>query len=183
MYDDVTSTSVVLLRPRVQNPNSGTLLFPTGSKQIQKISAGNDDTKIKYYFRRDFVTSGSSGGGTITFAAQLPFGTQRFTSFTEENYIITVLNKNSADLVENGDIVYIDPDAVTVSSATDTASGLTSGSITFELPTSYFNTNVAGVANYVAPVLKLTATLEVSNAKPRLKTAIKNKRIVIDASW
>ena len=182
MYDDVTSTSVVLLRPRVQNPNSGTLLFPTGSKQIQKISAGNDDTKIKYYFRRDFVTSGSSGGGTITFAAQLPFGTQRFTSFTEENYIITVLNKNSADLVENGDIVYIDPDAVTVSSATDTASGLTSGSITFELPTSYFNTNVAGVANYVAPVLKLTATLEVSNAKPRLKTAIKNKRIVIDAA-
>ena len=182
LYDDVTSTSVVLLRPRVQNPNSGTLLFPTGSKQIQKISAGNDDTKIKYYFRRDFVTSGSSGGGTITFAAQLPFGTQRFTSFTEENYIITVLNKNSADLVENGDIVYIDPDAVTVSSATDTASGLTSGSITFELPTSYFNTNVAGVANYVAPVLKLTATLEVSNAKPRLKTAIKNKRIVIDAA-
>ena len=182
LYDDVTSTSVVLLRPRIKNPNSGTLLFPTGSKQVQKISAGSDDTKIKYFFRRDFVTAGSTGGGIISFAAQLPFGTQRFTSFNEKNYIVTVLNKNSADLVEDGDIVYIDADNVEVTSATDTASGLTSGSITFQLPTSYFNTNFAGEANYVAPELKLTATLEVSNAKPRLKTSIENKRIVVDSA-
>ena len=182
LYDDVSSTSVVLLRPQIKNPNSGTLLFPTGSKQVQKISAGADDTKIKYFFRRDFVTAGSTGGGIISFAAQLPFGTQRFTTFNEKNYIITVLKKNSADLVEDGDIVYIDEDNVEVTSATDTASGLTSGSITFQLPTSYFNSNFEGESNYVAPELKLTATLEVENAKPRLKTAIKNKRIVVDSA-
>ncbi len=181
LYADVSNTSVVLLRPQIKNPNSGTLLFPTGSKQVQKISAGSDDTKIKYYFRRDFVTAGSTGGGIISFAAQLPFGTQRFTTFNEKNYIVTVLNKNSADLVEDGDIVYIDVDNVEVTSATDTASGLTSGSITFQLPTSYFNSNFTG-ANYVAPELKLTATLEVENAKPRLKTSIENKRIVVDSA-
>ena len=69
---NVTNTSIVRLRPKVSNTNSGTLLFPTGSKQVSQISSGGDDTKIKYYFRRDFVTTASSGGGTITFAAQLP---------------------------------------------------------------------------------------------------------------
>ena len=182
LYDDVSGTSVVRLRPRVQNPNAGTLLFPTGSKSVQSISAGPDDSKITYYFRRDFVTAGSTGGGLITFAAQLPFGTQRFTTFNEKNYIITVLNKNSADKVETGDIIYIDPDNVEITSATDTASGLTSGSIKFNLPTSYFNTNYAGVSNYVAPELKLTATVEVENAKPRLKTAVRSKRIVVDSA-
>ena len=182
LYDDVTSTTVVRLRPKVSNSNSGTLLFPTGSKQVSQISAGTEDSKIKYFFRRDFVTTGSTGGGLITFAAQLPFGTQRFTAFNEANYIITVLNKNSADLVETGDIVYIDADNVEITSSTDTASGLTSGSIQFNLPTSYFNTNFEGESNYVAPELKLSATLEVSNAKPRLKTSVANKRIVVDSA-
>jgi hypothetical protein len=182
LYEDVSGTSIVRLRPKVENLNSGTLLFPTGSKSIQKISESPEDSKIKYYFRRDFVTTASTGGGVITFAAQLPFGTQRFTAFNEKNYIVTVLNKNSADKVETGDIVYIDSDDVEIVSSTDTANGLTSGSIKFILPTSYFNTNPGGVENYVAPELKLTATLEVENAKPRLKTAVRNKRIVIDSA-
>ena len=80
----------------MDNAASGTLLFSTGSKQVSKISAGGDDTKIKYYFRRDFVTTATTGGGTITFAAQLPFGTQRFAAFSEENYIITVLDPGDA---------------------------------------------------------------------------------------
>ena len=84
MPGNVTNTSIVRLRPKVANTNSGTLLFPTGSKQVSQISTGGDDTKIKYYFRRDFVTTASSGGGTITFAAQLPFGTQRFAAFSEK---------------------------------------------------------------------------------------------------
>jgi len=182
LYADVSNTSVVLLRPKLQNINSGTLLFPTGGKEVKQISAGGDDSKIKYYFRRDFVTAGSTGGGIITFAAQLPFGTQRFTTFNEKNYVITVLDKKDADLVENGDLIYIDPDSVSIVSSTDTASGLTSGSLTIELPSSYFNTNVSAVANFTAPELKLTATVEVENAKPRLKTAIKNRRIVVDSS-
>jgi len=176
---DVTATSIVRLRPKVQNANSGSLVFPTGSKQIKKISAGSEDTKIKYYFRRDFVTTASTSGGTVTFAAQLPFGTQRFVSFSENNYVITVLDPGDAPNIEKGDIIYIESDAVVISSATDTASGLTSGSISLRLPSDYFGTIPN---NGTFPKLKLTATLEVVNAKPRLKTAIKNKRIVVSSS-
>ena len=32
------------------------------------------------------------------------------------------------------------------------------------------------------PKLKLTATLEVSNAKPRLKTVVRNKRITVTSA-
>jgi hypothetical protein len=176
---DVNNTSIVRLRPRLQNPNSGTLLFPTGSKQVEQISAGGDDTKIKYYFRRDFVTTASSSGGTITFAAQLPFGTQRFAAFTENNFVITVLDEGDAPSINKGDIIYVDQDAVEISSSTDTASGLTSGSISLQLPSTYFG-NIPG--NGTFPKLKLTATLEVSNAKPRLKTSVRNKRIVVNSS-
>jgi len=173
---DVTNTSIVRLRPKVANTNSGTLLFPTGSKQVSQVSVGGDDTKIKYYFRRDFVTTASSGGGTITFAAQLPFGTQRFASFSESNFVITVLDPGDAPNIVKGDILYISEDSVEISSATDTSSGLTSGSISLQLPSTYFGTIPS---NGTYPKLKLTATLEVSNAKPRLKTAVRNKRLVI----
>ena len=63
---NVTNTSIVRLRPKSDNTTSGTLLFPTGSKQVEKISVGGDDTKIKYYFRRDFVTTASSSGGILS---------------------------------------------------------------------------------------------------------------------
>ena len=149
---DVTNTSIVRLRPKVQNTNSGTLLFPTGSKQVSQVSAGGDDTKIKYYFRRDFVTTASSGGGTITFAAQLPFGTQRFAAFSESNFIITVLDPGDAPNIVKGDIIYISDDAVEITSATDTASGLTSGSISLQLPSTYFGTIPS---NGTFPKLKL----------------------------
>ena len=36
-------------------------------------------------------------------------------------------------------------------------------------------------SNPTYPTLKLTATLEVTKAKPRLKTSVTNKRIVIDS--
>ena len=176
---NVTNTSIVRLRPKSENTTSGTLLFPTGSKQVEKISAGGDDTKIKYFFRRDFVTTASSSGGLITFAAQLPFGTQRFAAFTEKNYIVTVLDPGDAPNIAIGDIVYIPEDSVSISSATDTASGLTSGSISLTLSEEYFGSIPS---NGDFPKLKLTATLEVSNAKPRLKTAVRNKRIVVVAS-
>ena len=176
---NVTNTSVVRLRPKTENINSGTLLFPTGSKQVEQISAGGDDTKIKYRFRRDFVTTASTSGGKITFAAQLPFGTQRFTRFTEENYLVTVIDPGSAPNIGVGDIIYVPESTVQISSATDTSSGLTSGSISLDLPDDYFGTIPE---NGTFPRLKLTATLEVSNAKPRLKTAVRNKRIVVTAA-
>ena len=54
--------------------------------------------KIKYYFRRDFVTTASTSGGGLTFAAQLPYGTQRFVSFSQEAFLLTVLDKKELDL-------------------------------------------------------------------------------------
>ena len=176
---DVVNTSVVRLRTKVENSGKGTLIFPTGSKQIKKIATSPEDTNIKYYFRRDFVTTASSSGGLITFAAQLPFGTQRFAPFTEENYIITVLDPGDAPNIVKGDIVYINRDSVQITSSTDTASGLTSGSISLNLSTTYFGTIPQ---NGTYPKLKLTATLEVENAKPRLKTSVENKRIVVSSS-
>ena len=175
----VTNTSIVRLRPKVDNSTSGTLLFSTGSKQISQVSAGGDDTKIKYYFRRDFVTTASTGGGIITFAAQLPFGTQRFARFSEENYMVTVLDPGDAPDIVKGDIIFLEEDAVEISSSTDTSSGLTSGSISLALPSNYFGTIPS---NGTFPKLKLTATLEVSNAKPRLKTVVRNKRITVTSA-
>ncbi len=176
---DVVNTSVVRLRPTVVNSSQGSLVFPTGSKQIQKISTTPEQTDIKYFFRRDFVTTAASSGGTITFAAQLPFGTQRFAEFTENNYIITVLNPGDAPNIQRGDIVYVEKDFITITSSTDTSSGLTSGSISLNLSSTYFGTIPT---NGTYPTLKLSATLEVENAKPRLKTSVDNKRIVITSS-
>ena len=175
----VTNASIVRLRPKVDNSTSGTLLFSTGSKQISQVSAGGDDTKIKYFFRRDFVTTASSGGGVITFAAQLPFGTQRFAAFSEENLIITVIDPGDAPDIVKGDIIFLEEDDVEITSSTDTSSGLTSGSISLQLPTTYFGTIPS---NGTFPKLKLTATLEVSNAKPRLKTVVRNKRITVTSA-
>ena len=75
--------------------------------------------------------------------------------------------------------IYVGEDVVDISSATDTASGLTSGSISLQLASSYFGTIPT---NGAYPKLKLTATLEVSNAKPRLKTVVKNKRITVTSA-
>ena len=176
---DVVNASIVRLRPRVDNSGKGTLLFPTGSNQIKRIVNTPEETNIRYYFRRDFVTTASSSGGIITFAAQLPFGTQRFAPFTEKNYIVTVLDPGDAPNVSTGDVVYINPDNVTITSSTDTTSGLSSGAISLNLPSAYFGTIPS---NGTYPKLKLTSTVEVENAKPRLKTSIENKRIVVTSS-
>ena len=176
---DVVNASVVRLRPVVGNANQGSLIYPTGSKQVRKISSTPEETNIKYYFRRDFVTTASSSGGIITFAAQLAFGTQRFAPFSENNYIFTILDPGDAPNISKGDIIYVDADAVEITSATDTASGLTSGSISLSVPNTYFG---LVPENGTYPKIKLTATLEVENAKPRLKTSVEKKRIVVTSS-
>ena len=173
----VTNSSVVAVKPKQSNTAVSSLIFPTGDKQVKSLVKDSTDSKFTYYSRRDFVVQASSSGGVLTFAAQLPFGTQRFVSYTNKNYIFTVLNKGSSTVVEDGDILYIDPSYVTISSSTDSTSGLTSGSITINLPEDFFGANITTPF----PTLKLTATIETSKAKPRLKTAIRNKRIVITA--
>ncbi len=174
----VSNSSVVRVRPSISNFNQGTLLYKTGTKQVSSVVADSEDSKISYFLRRDFVTTTNSGGGLITFAAQLPYGTQRFVAFSESNFVITVLDPGDAPDIVKGDIVYITSDQVSITGSTDSASGLTSGSVTLALPETYFGTIPSLGAK---PTLKLTATLEVTKAKPRIKTAIVNKRIVIDS--
>ena len=176
---DVSNASVVRVRPSISNFNQGTLLYKTGTSQVSSIVADSEDSKISYFLRRDFVSTGAGGQGVITFAAQLPFGTQRFVSFDESNFLVTVLDPGDAPDITGGDIIYITSSQVTIKASTDSASGLTSGSVKLNLPADYFGSIPTGG---IYPTLKLTATLEVKKAKPRLKTSVVNRRIVVDSA-
>jgi hypothetical protein len=182
LSEDVSNANVVKVSPVVSNSSSSSLLIPTGAKYVETIVQDPDDSGIKYNFRRDFVTVASTSGGSITFAAQLPYGTQRFVSFTESNFLLTVLSKRSATTynglsggvpVNSGDIIYLKSDQVQISNSIDSASGLTAGSVSINLPSTFFGTDTD------FPILKLSATVEVSKARPRLKTVNRNKRILI----
>jgi len=173
LTEEVTSSNVIRIRPKIDNATNSSLIIPTGSKNLKSIEETSSDSKIKYYFRRDFVTTASTSGGNITFAAQLPFGTQRFVSFSQEAFILTVLDKKSATTVETGDIIFLRSDQVNIVNSTDDNTGLTAGSVTVSLPSNFFGTNT----NF--PKIKLSATVEVSKARARLKTSVPNKRIVI----
>ncbi|AMO43113.1 structural protein [Cyanophage S-RIM32] len=210
LKDDVSTASVVVQKPLIQNPKA-TLVFPTGDKQIKTLIDSSENSKFTYKFRRDFITTASSGSGNLTFAAQLPFGTQRFSTFSQENFLVTVLDPGIANHALNpdgslnlfggplkaGDVVYVDPSYVNINQSD---SELTSGSVTLNFPENNFGDIDAirsALEDRVAnpqpgdptitlpsvnfPTLKLTATLEVSKSKPRLKTAIRNKRIIVQA--
>ena len=178
--EGVSNSSVVRVRPNISNFNQGTLLYKTGTSQVSSIVADSEDSKISYFLRREFVTTGNGGSNNlITFAANLPFGTQRFVSFNESNFLITILDPGDAPNITKGDIIYVTENQVKIQASVDSASGLTSGSVTLELPQTYFGTIPSGGAY---PKLKLTATLEVTKAKPRLKTSVINKRIVVDSA-
>ena len=171
--ETVTNDSIVKIVPKIDNFASGTLIYPTGSGQVASISRSAEDSKIKYYYRRDFVTTSTSNSNAITFTAQLPFGTQRFVSFDESSFVMTVLDPGDATTVKKGDIVYITAENVSTTNQTDEASGLNAGSVEITLPTSVFNSSTT------FPKLKLSATLELSKARPRIKTSVPNKRILI----
>jgi hypothetical protein len=173
LTEDVTASNVIRIRPKIDNATNSSLIIPTGAKNLKSIEETSADSKIKYYFRRDFVTTASTSGGNITFAAQLPFGTQRFVSFSQEAFILTVLEKRSATTVETGDIIFLTNDKVNIVNSTDDSTGLTAGSVTVSLPSNFFGTTT----NF--PKIKLSATVEVSKARSRLKTSVQNKRIVI----
>ena len=182
LQTNITNASVIRIRPNVENISTSSLIYPTGSKQLKSLINDASDTKFKYYIRKDFTTDLSSSGGTITFSAQLPVGTQRFVTPSEGSYILTVLDKGSSPLVENGDIVYIDyndSSVVQVVQSVSTNSQVTAGSFVINLPSNYFGDIVQGG---IYPKLKLTATVEVNKAKARLKTSIENKRIIIVSS-
>jgi hypothetical protein len=177
--EDIVNATVIRLRPIIDNTNTSTLVFPTGSKQVESLTKDTNDTKFKYYIRKDFITDLSSSGGTITFSAQLPVGTQRFVSYSEENFIVTVLDKGSSSAVDNGDIIYVDPSNITIIQSQITGNQVSAGAFIINLPNNYFG-NIALGGTF--PKLKLTATIEVDKARPRLKTSIKNKRLIIISS-
>lgn len=176
--DNVTNATIIRLRPRLSN-NSATLVYPTGSKQVASLINDSADTKFKYHARKDFITELSASGGNLTFTAQLPVGTQTFVGFTENDFIITVLSKGSSTVIEDGDIVYIDSRFIEVEDSVITASSVVAGALRIKnLPSDYFGTISDG--NY--PTLKLTATVEIDKARPRLKTVIRNKRVIVVSS-
>lgn len=182
LKDGVTNVNVIRIRPKLQNSTNSSLIVPTGSKFLQSTVNSVENSGISYFIRRDFVTKLSSNGNEITFAAQLPYGTQRFVSFTESNFLITVLDpdiQNNPNLnVDTGDIIYITPDQVSITNSTETSTGLTAGSVTITLPTNFFGT-INSLENFK---IKLSATIEVSKARPKLKTFVKDKRIVVSSS-
>lgn len=181
LTSDVDNATVVRIRPIVENATKSSLIFPTGSKQLSSMVNDTEDTKFKYYVRKDFVTDLSSSGNNITFSAQLTSGTQRFATFNENNFIVTVLDKGDSTAVEDGDIIYIDPSFVQVVSSSVTSSSVTSGALVISLPNNFFNgPSQSALVNY--PKLKLTATIEIDKARPKIKTAIKNRRLSISSS-
>jgi hypothetical protein len=174
LQNDVTNTSVIRVRPLLGSPSKSSLIIPTTSKYLSKIVQDPENSEISYFFRRDFVTIASTSGGNITFAAQLPYGTQQFAPFAKENFVLTVLDKKSATTVENGDIIFLKDDQVTIQNSIITeVGGVTAGSVTITLPSTFFGT----FSNF--PILKLTATVEVLKTRPRLKTFNENKRVLI----
>jgi len=174
LQNNVSNTSVIRVRPLIGNAAKSTLVIPTTSKYLSKVVQDPENSEISYFFRRDFVTIASTSGGNITFAAQLPYGTQRFAPFSKENFILTVLDKKSSTTVQNGDIIFLKDDQVVIENSIITeAGGVTAGSVTISLPSTFFGTS----SNF--PILKLTATVEVLKARPRLKTFNENKRVLI----
>jgi len=171
LQEDVSNATLVRKRNKISNPENSSLLLPLGFKSASSLIQDSDDTKIRYYIRRDFVTTSSTSGGQITFSAQLKFGTQRFIDFRESNFLLTVLDKGNSDTgLENGDVMYITGDQV---------SALSSGGVSITLDNLTFRSDASSASNVV---LKLTATIEVDKASPKTKTAIRNKRIVVVSS-
>lgn len=173
LINNVTNSNVVCVRPKIDNATKSTLIIPTGAKFLEKVVVSTEDSRIRYHFRRDFVTTVSSSGGDVTFAAQLPFGTQQFAPFSENSFLLTVLDKRSSTTLETGDVIYIAEDQIDISTSVDSDSGLTAGSVTITLADSFFGTSTD------FPILKLTATIESSKARPRLKSFYENKRILV----
>ena len=178
LKNDVVNSTVVSINALIKN-SASSLLLPVGSKQISSIISDTTNSNIKYYIRKDFVSELSASGGIITFTAQLPYGTQRFTNFNENTFILSVLDKGSSNTVNNGDIIYINPEKhLTINNPSSSNEEVLPGSITINLPDDYFG-EIPTNGNY--PKLKLTATVEVSKGIPRIKTSVKNKKIIVSA--
>lgn len=171
LKQQVSGSIVVRKRAKITNPPNSSLLFPIGFKSPKTLIQDSDNTRFKYYVRRDFITISSTSGGKITFSAQLKFGTQRFVEFNENNFLLTILNKgNSNTGLENGDVMYITADQII---------RLDTGGVAITLDNLIFRSDASTASNVI---LKLSATIEIDKASPKTKNAIRNKRIVVISS-
>jgi hypothetical protein len=174
-----SNTDLIRVRSQIQNSGKSSLIVPTGSKNLSSVVSSPENSKITYFLRRDFVTKLVSSGGRITFAAQLPYGTQSFVPFSENNFLITILDPNKTSnpntIVDQGDIIYLKENQISIQNSVDDVTGTTAGSVTITLQDNFFGT----IADYESFKIKLTATIQVEKSKPRLKTSVKNKKIVI----
>lgn len=169
---EIISANISILTP-TNRKNINSLVYPTGSKRTKQIYNTTPTSKISYYYKKDFITVALPQSNNITFEAKLPFGNQRFAPFSEENYLLTVLDPGETKF-NKGDILFLNPNNISIS--TEENNNLTSGAFRLSLNRSLFSTSDT---NTVPPILKLTATVITSDSKPKVKTYIPNKRIVV----
>ena len=169
---NVSNTNISIISSE-NRKNINSLIYPTGSKRTKQIFNSTSNAEINYYYKKDFITTTTTETNIITFEAKLPFGTQKFAPFKEENYLLTVLDPGGTNC-KKGDIIYLNPNNISIN--TEENNNLTSGSFQIRVNRSLFalTSNVS-----TPPTLKLTATVISKDNKPKTKTFIENKRIVV----
>ena len=185
LLSNFDSNTVSKIRAKIENSGKSSLVLPLPNSKIYSILSDDANTEITYFSRKQFIESVTIDGTTneITIAAQLDFGQQQFAPFNQSDYVMEIYTAGATttryggatgDLVREGDILYIDRSMITINSGSD---GNTAGTLAIKLPPDYFYQ--AGALNLADMKLKLTCTIETSNAKPKLKTSVKKKRISI----
>ena len=181
------SNTVTRIRAKVTNAGKSTLILPLANSKIAGTIASDDDSGITYYSRRQFIESVTINGSdnTVSIAAQLDYGQQQFVPFSQGDYVLEVYEAGTStvrygsatgELIKDGDLLYLDASMVDVTSGSSTNNA---GALTITLPEGYLYEG--GGLSLTNLKLKISATIETTKAKPKLKTSVKNKRIVLTA--
>ena len=182
-----SSNTITRVRAKIENSGKSTLLLPLANSKIAGTIKSDDDSGITYYSRKQFIEPVTIDGtnNTVSIAAQLDYGQQQFVPFSQGDYVIEVYESGTdtirygslnGDVVQDGDLLYIDSSMVSVTSGSSTNNA---GSLVITLPENYFVQS--GNLQLTGMKLKMNATIETTKAKPKLKTATKNKRISLTA--
>ncbi len=177
------SNTLSKINALIENAGKSSLILPLPNSKIKSVVKEDDDSGIKYYARRQFIENVTVSGtdNTVTFSANLDFGQQEFAPFNRQDYILEVYSSGATttrygsatgEIVKDGDLLYIDESMVQIQNSASTNNA---GAISIVLPEDYFVQS--GSLNLSDLKLKLSVTIKTSKAKPKLKTAVKNKRI------
>ena len=182
-----SANTITRIRAKIENSGKSTLLLPLANSKVAGTIQSDDDSGITYYSRRQFIESVTIDGvnNTVSIAAQLDYGQQQFVPFSQGDYVLEVYesgtdtvryNSATGDVVTDGDLLFLDASMVSVTSG---SASNNAGSLSIILPDGYFYQS--GGLQLTNMKLKINATIETSKAKPKLKTAVKNKRISLTA--